>query len=73
MITDTFFSPLSGKSIAYRLAGQAIKLVSAPPTFISATTQPQVEDFQNENKKLGSDCQYAMRFLRHSSELGCRS
>ena len=29
-----------------------MKLVSAPPTFISATLQPQVEDFQNEKKEV---------------------
>jgi hypothetical protein len=40
-----------------------MKLVSAPPTFISATLQPQVEDFQNENRKLGSGCEYAIRCL----------
>jgi hypothetical protein len=35
-----------------------MKLVSAPPTFISATIQPQVEDVQNENRKFGSGCEY---------------
>jgi hypothetical protein len=37
-----------------------MKLVSAPPTFVSATLQPQVEDFQNENRKLGSGCEYTI-------------
>jgi hypothetical protein len=40
-----------------------MKLVSAPPTFISATLQPQVEDFQNENRKFGSGCEYAIHNL----------
>ncbi len=40
-----------------------MKLVSAPPTFISATLQPQGEDFQNENRKFGSGCEYAIRCL----------
>ena len=41
-----------------------MKLVSAPPTFISATIQPQVEDFQNENKKFGSGCEMQAAALR---------
>jgi hypothetical protein len=40
-----------------------MKLVSAPPTFISATIQPQVEDFQNEKRKFGSGYEYAIQFL----------
>ena len=44
-----------------------MKLVSAPPTFISVTTQPQVEDFQNENKKFGSGCEYATLRLKNSN------
>jgi hypothetical protein len=35
-------------------------LVSAPLKFMSATLQPQVEDFQNENRKFVSGCEYAI-------------
>jgi len=38
-----------------------MKLVSSPPTFISATLQPQVEDFQNEKRKFGSGRECAIR------------
>ena len=38
-----------------------MKLVSAPPTFISATLQLQVEDFQDENRKFGGGCECAIR------------
>ncbi len=62
----------SGKSAADRLAGQAMTLVSAPLKFMSATLQPQVEGFQNENRKFGSGCEYAIgypvvspRYLTH--------
>jgi hypothetical protein len=40
-----------------------MKLVGAPPTFISATLQPQVEDFQNENRKFLSGCECASHCL----------
>lgn len=35
-------------------------LVSAPLKFMSATLQPQVENFRNESRKFGSGCEYAM-------------
>jgi hypothetical protein len=38
-------------------------LMSAPLTFMSATLQPQVEDLQNENRKFGSGCEYAIQSL----------
>lgn len=40
-----------------------MKLVSGPPTFKSATLQPQVEEFRNENRKFGIGCEYAMHLL----------
>jgi hypothetical protein len=36
--------------------------VSVPLTFMSATLQPQVEDFQNENRKFRNGCEYATLF-----------
>lgn len=50
-----------GKSVADRVSSQAMTLMSALLTFMSATLQPQVEDFQNENRKFGSGCEYATR------------
>ncbi len=44
-----------------------MKLVSAPPTFISATLQPQAEDFQNENRTFGSGCECAILCLKNSN------
>lgn len=40
-----------------------MKLVSALPTFMSATLQPQVEDSKNENRKFGIGCEYASHCL----------
>ena len=33
-------------------------------SFVPATLQPQVEDFQNENRKLGSGCECAIHTLQ---------
>ena len=53
-----------GKSVDDWLVGQAMTFLSTPLTFMSVTLQPQVEDFQNENRKFGSGCEYAIQSLR---------